>query len=51
MMKTRRVRWAGHVGGMGLKSAYRVLVTIIEGNSPIGRPRRRREDTTGMDLR
>jgi hypothetical protein len=42
MIKSRRIRWAGHVARMGDKrSAYRILVGKPEGKRPVGRPRRR----------
>jgi hypothetical protein len=42
MIKSRRMRWAGHVVRMGEKgNAYRVLVGLPEGKRPLGRPRRR----------
>jgi hypothetical protein len=45
MIKSRRVRCAGHVAHMGdKKNAYRVLVGKPEGKRPLGRPRRRWED-------
>ena len=41
----------GHVARMGEKRGkYRVLVVIREGKRPLGRPRRRWEDNTSMDL-
>jgi hypothetical protein len=34
-----RIRWAGHIAGMGEKRAvYRVLVGRPDGTSPFGRP-------------
>jgi hypothetical protein len=43
MMKSRRVRWAGHVARMEEKrNAYRVLVGKPEEKRPLGRPRRGR---------
>jgi hypothetical protein len=52
MIKTRRMRWAGHVVHIGGKrNAYRILVGKPEGKRPLGRPRRRREDNIRMDLR
>jgi hypothetical protein len=39
--KLRRVIWAGHVGRMGKKNAYRVLVRKPEGKRPLERMRRR----------
>jgi hypothetical protein len=42
MVKSRRMRWAGHVARMGEKRiAYRILVGKREGKGPLGRPRRR----------
>jgi hypothetical protein len=41
MIKSRRLRWAGHVARMGEKrNAYRILVGKPEGERPVGRPRR-----------
>jgi hypothetical protein len=42
MIKSMRLRWAGHVSRMGVKrNAYRILVGKPEGKRPLGRPRRR----------
>jgi hypothetical protein len=42
IIKSRRVRWAGHVARMGEKrNAYRLLVGKPEGKRPLGRLRRR----------
>jgi hypothetical protein len=42
MIKSRRMRWAGHVARMGEeRNAYRLLVGKQEGKKPLGRPRRR----------
>ncbi|KAJ4436791.1 hypothetical protein ANN_16923 [Periplaneta americana] len=50
-IKSRRLRWAGHVASMGeSRNAYRVLVGRPEGKRPLGRPRRRWEDNIKMDL-
>jgi hypothetical protein len=52
MIKSRRMRWAGHVARMGEKrNAYRVLVGKSEGKSPLERPRCRWVDNIKMDLR
>jgi hypothetical protein len=41
-IKSRRMRWAGHVARMGEGSnVYRVLVGKPEGKIGLGRPRRR----------
>ena len=50
-IKSRRLRWAGHVSRMEqYRNAYRVLVGKPEGKRPLGRPRRRCEDNIKMDL-
>jgi hypothetical protein len=44
-IKSRRMRWAGHVARMGEgRNVYRVLVGKLEGRRPIEIPRRRWED-------
>jgi hypothetical protein len=51
VIKSRRMRWAGHVARMGEgRGAYRILVGRPEGRRPLGRPRRRWEDNIKMDL-
>jgi hypothetical protein len=51
VIKARRMRWAGHVARMGeVRGAY-ILVGKPEGRRPLGRPRRRWEDSIKMDLR
>ena len=51
VIKSRRMRWAGHVACMGEESGvYRVLVGKPEGKRPLGRPRRRCVDNIRMDL-
>jgi hypothetical protein len=44
MIKSRRMRWAGHAGRMGEKSKHRILVGKPEGKRLLGRPRSRWED-------
>ena len=52
VIKSRRMRWAGHVARKGEgRGVYRVLVGKPEGRRPLGRPRRRWEDNIRMDLR
>jgi hypothetical protein len=52
VIKSRRMRWAGHVVRMGeVRDVYRLLVGRPEGKRPLGRPRRRWEDNIKMDLR
>ena len=49
VVKSRRMRWAGHVASMGEgRGMHRVLVGKPEGKRPLGRPRCRWEDN--MDL-
>jgi hypothetical protein len=51
-IKSRRMRWAGHVAGMGEgRNVYRVLVGNPEGKRPLVRPRRRWEDGVKTELR
>jgi hypothetical protein len=51
VIKSRRMRWAGHVAHMGeRKGVYRVLVRKPEGKRPLGRPRRRWEDNIKVDV-
>jgi hypothetical protein len=51
-VKSRRMRWAGHVARIGEeRKVYKVLVRKPEGRRPLGRPRRRWEDGIRMDLR
>jgi hypothetical protein len=42
MIKSRRIRWAGHVARMGaMKNTYRILVGKPGGRRPLGRPKSR----------
>jgi len=51
VIKSRRMRWAGHVAHMGEERVvYRVLVGKSEGRRQLGRPRRRWVDNIRMDL-
>ena len=51
VIKSRRMRWAGHVTHMGEeRGVYRVLVGKPEGKRPLGRPRHRWVDNIRMDL-
>ena len=51
VVKSRRMRWAGHVARMGEdRGVHRVLVGKPEGKRSLGRPRRRWEDNIKMDL-
>ena len=50
VIKSRRMRWAGHVVRMGEeRGAYRVLVGKPEGKRQLGRPRRRWVDNIRID--
>jgi hypothetical protein len=51
-IKSMRLRWAGHVAGMGEeRKLYKVFVGKPEGKRPLGRPRRRWEYDIRLDLR
>jgi hypothetical protein len=51
VVKSRRMRWAGHVARMGeYRGLYRVLVGKPERKISLGRPRRRWEDNIKVDL-
>jgi hypothetical protein len=50
-IKSRRMRWAKHVAGMGKwRNTYRILVGKPEGRRLLGRPRRRCVDNIKMPL-
>ena len=51
VIKSRRMRWEGHVAHMGeARGMYRILVGKPEGKRALGRPRHRWEDNIKMDL-
>jgi hypothetical protein len=50
MIKSRRMRWTGHVARIGAKR-NRILVGKSNGKYPIGRPRRRWVGNIERDLR
>jgi hypothetical protein len=51
IIKSRRIRWVGHVARMGEKiNVYRLLVGKPEGRKPLGRPRRRSICLTSLIL-
>jgi len=51
VIKSRRMRWDGHVARMGeVRGLCRVLVGKLEGRRPLGRPRRRWVHNIRMDL-
>ena len=52
MIKSRRLRWAGHVARMEEgRCAFKILTHTPAGARPLGRPRRRWEDNIRMDLK
>jgi hypothetical protein len=52
IIKSRRMRWAGHVARMEEKrNPYRNWVRKLGGRRPLGRPRRGWEDSIKIDLR
>ena len=48
VVKSRRMRWAGHMGEE--RGVHRVLVGKPEGKRQLGRPSRRWKDNIKMDL-
>jgi len=51
VIKSRIIRWAGHVAHMGeRRDVYRGLMGKPEGKRPVGRPRRRWEYGIKVDL-
>jgi hypothetical protein len=51
IIKSRRMKWAGHVARLGEKrNVYRLLVGKPEGKRPLGRPRRKWIDNIMVDL-
>jgi len=51
VIKSRRMRWAGHVACVrDRRGVFRLLVGNPEGKSPLERPRYRWEDNIKMDL-
>jgi hypothetical protein len=51
IIKSRKMRWAGHVARIGEKrNVYRLLVGKPEGRRSLERPRRRWIDNNKMDL-
>ena len=52
VIKSRRLRWAGHIARTEEgRSAFKILTGIPTGKRPLGRPRRRWEDNIRMDLK
>jgi hypothetical protein len=52
MIKSRRVRWVGHVARMrGMRYAYKVPVGKPDGKRPLARPRHTWDDNSRMYLR
>jgi hypothetical protein len=50
MIKSRMMRWAGHVARMMKRNSYRLLVGNSKRKRPLRRPRRRWMDNVRMDL-
>ena len=52
MIKSRRLRWAGHVARMEKdRSAFKILAGKLTGKRLLGRPRPRWEDNIRIDLK
>jgi hypothetical protein len=50
MMKSRKMKWAGHVARMGRRGMYIGYWRESQKEGPLGRPRRRWVDNIKMDL-
>ena len=51
MIKSRSLRWAGHVARMEEgRSSFKILTDKPTGKRPLGRPRLRWEENIRMDL-
>jgi len=52
MIKSRRMRWAGHVPHMGkMTNSYKILIGKTRREEPLGRPKHRWENNIRMDIR
>jgi hypothetical protein len=52
VIKSRRVRWAGHVASVGDRQGlYRVLVRRADGKRPVGRSRHKLKDNIKIDYK
>ena len=52
MIKSRRLRWTGHVARMEEgRSAFKILTAISARKRPLGKPSHRWEDNIIMDLK
>jgi hypothetical protein len=52
VIKSRRIRWAGHVARMGeMRITYNILTENLERKRPLRRPRSKWEDNIGKNLR
>jgi hypothetical protein len=51
VIKSRRMRWVGHVARMEKRNAYKILVGKPEGKRPLGRSRHRWVDNIRIDLK
>jgi hypothetical protein len=51
VIKSRIMKWAGHIAGMGKgRGVYRILARKPEGKRPLEKSRRRCEDNIQIDL-
>ena len=52
MIKSRSLRWTGHVARMGeSRIAFKILTGTPSGKRPLGRPQRRWEGNIRLDLK
>ena len=51
VIKSRRLRWAGHVVRLEEGSTFKILTGTPAGKRPLGSPRHRLEDDIRMDFK
>jgi hypothetical protein len=52
VINSGRLRWAGHVPRMKeVRSLFKILTGKHTGNIPLGKPRRKWEENTRMDIK
>ena len=51
VIKSRRVRWAGHIARMEGRSAFKIITSTHTRKRPLGRPKRSWEDNIRIDLK
>jgi len=51
VIKSRRLRWGGHIARIEVRNAFKILTGIPAGKIPLGRPRLRWEDNIKKDIK